>query len=232
MFLPKVTIPSFATRLLRSGILFPLLSASLWGADLSSYRGFKFGSTVTAVAKSGGLSPTDVKLIHQQPALLQEMDWQGHSTADGKSDSVREGVLSFLNGQLYRIVVIYDRYQVEGMTPDDMIEGISRTYGTAARPKAEIPYVSIYGKTASVIARWEDSSYAYDLVRTGDKASYAMILYSKGLDAAAQAAIAEAVRLDALTAPQRAKDAEQKQLDDDRIALEKARTTNKPNFKP
>jgi hypothetical protein len=233
MFVPTFTIPAFAIRLLRSGIVFSLLSASLWGADLSSYHGFKFGSTVAAVAKSGGLSPDSVKLIHQQPALVQEMQWQGHSRAgDGRSDSVREGVLSFLNGQLYRIEVTYDRYQVEGMTTDDMIEGISRTYGAAARPNVEIPYASVYGKTAAVLARWEDSSYAYDLIRTGDKASFAMILYSKTLDAAAQAALIEAARLDALTAPQRAKDAAQKLLDDDRIALEKARTTNKPNFKP
>jgi len=233
MFLPMFTIPSSAIRLLRSGFVLSLLSASLWGADLSSYRGFKFGSTVAVVAKSGGLSPTDVKLIHQQPALVQEMEWQGQPrTSDGKSDSVRDGVLSFLNGQLYRIVATYDRYQVEGMTADDMIERISQTYGAATRPNVEIPYVSIYGKTAPVIARWEDASYAYNLIRTGDKATYAMVMYSKSLDAAAQAAIVEAARLDVLAAPQRARDEAQKRLDEDRIALEKARTTNKPNFKP
>jgi hypothetical protein len=233
MFLPKFTIPSFAIRLLRSGIVFPLLSASLWGADLSNYRGFKFGATVAVVAKGADLSLTDVKLIHQQPALVQELEWQSHwRSADGKPDPVREGVLSFLNGQLYRIVVTYDRYQVEGMTADDMIEGISRTYGTPTRPNAEIPYVSNYGKTAPVIARWEDPAYAYDLVRTGDKASFALVLYSKNLDAVAQAAITEGLRLEALTAPQRARDAAQRRLDEDRAALEKARTTNKPNFKP
>lgn len=234
MFLPKLTARSFAIRLLCSGVVFlPLLSASLWGADLSSYRGFKFGSTVAVAAKSGGLNPTDVKLIHQRPALVQEMEWQAHSrTADGKPDSVREGVLSFLNGQLYRIVITYDRYQVEGMTADDMIEGISRTYGAATRPNVEIPYVSIYGKTASVIARWEDPSYAYDLVRTGDKASFALVLYSKNLDSLAQVAIVEGLRIDELSAPQRAKDEAQRRLEEDRAGLEKARTANKPNFKP
>jgi hypothetical protein len=233
MFLPKFTIPSFGIRLVRSGVVFSLLTASLWGADLSSYRGFKFGSTVAAAAKSGELNPDDIKLIHQQPALVQEMVWQAHwRSKEGKPDSVREGVLSFLNGQLYRIVVIYDRYQVEGMTADDMVEGISRTYGTAARPHVEIPYVSLSSKTAPVIARWEDASYSCDLIRTSDNVSYAMVLYSKSLDAAAQAAIVEGARLDALTAPQRAQDEAKKQLNDDRVALEKARMANRPNFKP
>ncbi len=221
-------------RLFCNGVvLFPLLVPTLWAADLSNYRGFKFGSTVAAVSKSAGLSPTDVKLVHQQPALIQEMEWQGHPrTTDGKADSVREGVLSFLNGQLYRIVVTYDRYQVEGMTADDMIEGISRTYGVATRPNVDIPYESIYGKAASVLARWEDSAYSYDLVRTGDKASYAMVLYSKSLEPLAQAAIVEALRIETLSAPQRAKDEAQRRMDEDRIALESARTANKPNFKP
>jgi hypothetical protein len=229
--------PSKHTKLPRifcNGIvLFPLLVPTLWSADLSNYRGFEFGSSVASVSKSAGLSPADVKLIQQQPALIQEMEWQGQSrTADGKADSVREGVLSFLNGQLYRIVVTYDRHQVEGMTADDMIEGISSTYGTAIRPNVEIQYESIYGKTVSVIARWEDSAYSYDLVRTGDKASYAMVLYSKSLTPLAQAAIAEGVRLDALSAPQRAKDEAQRRLEEERLALEKSRTANKPNFKP
>ena len=42
-----------------------------------------------------------------------------------------------------------------------------------------------------------------NLVQTGDKTSFAMILYSKTLDASAQAAIVESARLDLLEAPQR-----------------------------
>jgi hypothetical protein len=59
-----------------------------------------------------------------------------------------------------------------------------------------------------------------------------MILYSKRADAAAQAAIAEAVRLETQEAPQREIDKQKKRDDDDRLALEKARTANKPNFRP
>ncbi|MFM2125040.1 MAG: hypothetical protein RL328_1491, partial [Acidobacteriota bacterium] len=186
MILPRVLCAAVA--------LSPLLSSSLLGADLSSYRGFKFGSSVAVAVKNGELRTAEVRIVHQQPALIQELDWQPSLRAvDGKTDSVREGLLSFLNGQLYRIVITYDRYQVEGMTADDMIEGISRTYGAATRPKAEIPYISNYGKIALVIARWEDSSCAYDLIRTGDNSTFAMVMYSKILDPLARSAIAEGV---------------------------------------
>ncbi len=230
MFLAKLITRPVLSRL--GILLFSLFIPTVWAADLSNYRGFKFGTTVAAVVTTGeGFG--EVKVIHKEPALVQEMEWRLRTPGPAsKPDSVRDGVLSFLNDRLYRIVITYDRYQVEGMTADDMIEGISQSYGIAARPAVEIPYVSNYGTTASVIARWEDSAYSYDLVRTGDKASYAMVLYSKSLTPLAQAAIAEGVRLDGLSAPQRAKDEAQKRLEEERIALEKSRTANKPNFKP
>lgn len=118
------------------------------------------------------------------------------------------------------------------MTAKDMIEGISATYGTATRPEVEIAYHSIYGEVAPVIARWEDSQYAYNLVRTGDRFSFAMVLYSKRLDALAQAAIIEAVRLDTHEAPQRELQKQKNRDDEERLVLEKARSVNKPNFRP
>jgi hypothetical protein len=36
--------------------------------------------------------------------------------------------MRFHNGELFRIVVTYDRYKVEGMTASDMIQAISMTY--------------------------------------------------------------------------------------------------------
>jgi hypothetical protein len=59
-----------------------------------------------------------------------------------------------------------------------------------------------------------------------------MVLYSKPLDALAQAAIAEAVRLEAQEAPQREIKEQKKRDDDEHLALEKARAVNKPNFRP
>lgn len=217
--------------LLAVGLLVPALGA----ADLSGYRGMQFGATIAAASKLASVAPSEARTLHKRPALIQEMDWQPRPlvTADPeKADSVRGGVLYFCNGELFRIVVIYDRYKVLGMTPQDMIDGISTVYGTPTRPNIEIPYHSIYGETSAVAARWEDARHAYNLVQNGEPPSYALVLYSKALDEKAQAAIAEAVRLDAKEAPQRELD-EQKQRDrNDNLELEKARSVNKVNFRP
>ena len=147
-------------------------------------------------------------------------------------EPVKEGLLCFFNGELFRIVVTYDSYKVEGMTAEDLIEAISAKYGAHTRPTAEIAYHSLYGESAPVIARWGDSTYAYDLVRTGDRSSFAMVLYSRRLDALAQAAIVEALRLDTQQAPQRELETQKRRDEEERLALQKARSVNKPNFRP
>jgi len=201
----------------------------LYSGDFSSYRGFQFGMSLTAAAKQVGTQPAQATIVHRRPALIQEVDWQADPV---KADPLKEGSLSFFNGELFRIVVTYDRYKVEGMTAEDMIAGISAIYGTATTPTVEIAYHSIYGETAAVVARWEDPEYSYNLVRTGDHSSFALILYSKRLNVLAQAASLEAVRLDAQEAPQRELDKQKKLDDDEHLVLEKARSLNKPNFRP
>jgi hypothetical protein len=219
-----------------AGILCGLLGTSLlYAGDLSSYRGLQLGMNLAAAAKVAGTKPTDARLVHKRPALIQEMDWQpGPSLLVNpvKTDPVREGLLSFFNGELFRMVITYDRYKVEGMTAEDMIDGISATFGTATRPTAEIAYHDIYGDTAAVLARWGNAEYSYDLVRTGDRSSFSLVFYSRRLDSLAQAAIVEALRLDAQEAPQRELDKQKKRNEDEHVVLEKARFVNKPNFRP
>jgi hypothetical protein len=218
------------------GIICGIFGTSMLDAgDLSSYRGLPLGMSLTAAAKEAGTTPAEAMIVHQRPALIQEMEWRPRPPvlADPvKADPVRGGLLCFFNGELFRIVVTYDRYQVAGMTAEDMIEGISATYGSATRPVTEIAFHSNYGEVAAVIARWEDAEYSYDLVRTGDRSSFAMVLYSKRLDALAQAAIVEAVRLEAREAPQRELEKLKKRDEEERLALEKARSENKANFRP
>lgn len=212
-----------------------LWTSSLWAADFSSYRGFQFGSSLATAAEQAGVAPSEAKLVHQRPALIQELNWRPGSPYQSVVDKaypVRDSLLRFYNGELFQIVTTYDRQKVEGMTDADMVEAISRTFGTATKPAAEIPYHSNYGETASVIARWEDPEYSCSLVRTGDRTSYALILSSKRLDALAQAAIVEARRLDAAEAPQRAIDLKKEQEAKRRLALDEARSVNLPNFRP
>jgi hypothetical protein len=219
------------------GILFgaSVLCFPLSAGDFASYRGLQFGVNLAVAAKQAGANPGEARLVHERPALIQEMEWHPRPPAQGdsqKEDPMKDGLLYFFNGELFRIVVTYDRYKIEGMTQADMIEGISATYGAATNPKADVAYHSIYGETAAVLARWEDPEYSYNLVRTGDRSSFAMILYSKRLDALAQTAIVEAARMDKQEAPQRELDKQKKRDEEDRLVLEKARSVNKPNFRP
>lgn len=142
-------------------------------ADLSSYRGMQFGMNLSSAAKQPGISPTEARTVRQRPAVIQEMDYRNGSlsAAFTESDPARNVVLCFFNGELFRMVVTYDRVKTEGMTDEDLIQSVSLTYGTATRPSAEIAYHSVYGEIARVIARWEGSQYAYNLVRAGDQTS-------------------------------------------------------------
>jgi hypothetical protein len=223
----------------RSGIMALLCgvlgTSMLSAADLSTYRGLKLGTSLAAVSKQVGSKSSEARVLHQRPALIQELNWEIRSpvqTGTTKPDPVKDGLLGFVNGELFRIIVTYDRYKVEGMSVDDMIQAISATYGTATKPTAEIAYHSNYAEAAPVLARWQDSQYSYDLVRTGDRASFAMVLYSKRLESLAEAAAVESARLDAEDAPRRELDKQKKRDDDDRLALDKARAVNKPNFRP
>jgi hypothetical protein len=207
-----------------------LLSA----ADFSTYRGFQFGMSLSRAAEQAGMKTTEATVVHQRPALVQVLDFQPylfHSSTTNE-DPVSEISLSFYNGELFRMAVVYDRHKVDGMTPGDMIEAISATYGTATRPISEIAYHSYYAEVAPVIARWEDSEYSYNLIRADDRSSSAMVLYSKRLDALAQSAILDAVRLDALEAPQREAERAKKQADENRTQQEKSRLANKASFRP
>ena len=203
--------------------------STLCGAEFSSYRGFHFGMSLAAGAKQAG---SVTRVIHQRPALIQELDWRPASAFNAKADPAQDGTLSFYNGELYRIVITYDRYKVEGMTVADMVKAISTIYGAATEPGVDIPYHSNYGEVAPVLARWEDPQYSYNLIQTGNRSSFALIMYSKRLDALAQAAIAESVRQDALEAPQKALDLKKQRDEESRIKLEKARSANLANFQP
>jgi hypothetical protein len=217
------------------GVLCLLGTSMIYAGDLSSYRGFQFGMTLPAAAKQAGMNASEAVFVHRQPALIQQLDWRPRSplqTNPAQADPIEDGLLCFYNGELFRIVVTYDRYKMEGMTADDVVEAISKTYGPATRPTAEIEYHSNYGEVAPVLARWEDSEYSYNLVQTGNRSSFAIVLYSKRVDALARVANVEAVRLETQEAPQREIEKQQKRVDDERLALEKARLSNKPNFRP
>ena len=99
------------------------LGGTAGAEDLARYRGFVLGSGLTEVAKTGGLRVVDVRTVHSRPDLIQEIVWRPPYMLPTASvaDPVRQAVLGFHNGLLYRIAVTYDRDRVQGMTDEDIV---------------------------------------------------------------------------------------------------------------
>jgi hypothetical protein len=210
-----------------SGLL--LWASSLYAGDLSKYRDFQLDSDLLGVSGQAGMKPADAKVIHQRPAAIQELSWRAEP-----GDSVKGIVFGFYNGELFRMVAAYDRYNTEGLTAHDMIEAISATYGEAADPAAEIMLPSMYddSEMVKVLARWEDANWSFNLVRSKYEPSFTLFAFSKRLAAEARVATNEAVRLDRLEAPQREIERRGKEDEDGRLQQEKARQANRPDFRP
>ena len=110
----------------------------LEGQALSHYRTFALGSTVASVSTLADGGTSAVTMIHQRPALLQDLEWRpSHWTSGSTEDStdpVEQILFSFYDDQLFRIVVDYGHDRTEGLTDADMIEAISAVYGTSVKP--------------------------------------------------------------------------------------------------
>src|SRR5579864_5268248 len=110
-----------------------LLGHRAEGQDLSRYRTFELGSAVASITTLTGVASSEVKTIHQRPALMQDLAWRPSRWVSGSSmnstDPVDQVLFSFYNDQLFRVVVDYGHERTEGMTDADMIEAISTMYG-------------------------------------------------------------------------------------------------------
>jgi hypothetical protein len=192
-----------------SSLVMILLSAQcIHGQDLSKYRNFPFGTSLASVSKQVDQKPTEASLIHQRPAVIQELTWWPPLASETRlAEPVRQIFFFFYNGELYRILVTYDRYVTEGLTAEDMVRTMSAKYGAATRPTAEINFptneTGEYGTTERVIVRWEDSQYSFNLFRSPLSNTFGLVMFSKRLDARAEAAIAKSVKLEAQEDPQK-----------------------------
>lgn len=219
---------------LTSFLVFGVMSAATLTKDLSKYRNFQLGADVPTIAGQVGASPSEAKVVYRRPALIQELEWRPQLLGSSpQTESANEIVFSFYNGELFRITVNYDRYETEGLTSDDFIEAISAAYGTWEKPAVPPSTAQVvYDDEEEIVARWQDSRYCFDLIRSSYGPTFKLIGVLKRLQAPAQAAITEAKRLDYQEAPQRdaARRADEKQLE--RTKLEKSRLVNKPKFRP
>jgi len=202
-------------------LVMTLLSAPVVrGQDLSKYRDFRLGMGLPELSSQVDLRPLQTKLIQKHPAVIQELTcWPGGSSEYSRqTDSVWQIFVSFYNGKLFRILVTYDQDATRGLTAEDMVEAISTKYGAPTQPVGEIsfPTNELYKSTQKVIARWEDSDYSINLVRSRVLNSFSLVMFSKRLDAQAEAAIPKSF------------DRQNKETDD----LEAARQKSRKIFHP
>jgi hypothetical protein len=210
-----------------------LLSAPLLCAqDLSKYRHFTIGMNLSRALERTNQKIADVKVIHDRPALIQELPWWPPNLpgVSFQADPVEQILLSFYNGELYKISVTYDRTSTEGLTAEDMVKSISAKYGPATNIMLETNFTknNPYDVRQRPIATWEDPQYSFNLVRFSFTDCLGLTIYSKRVNAAAELAIVDAAKLEEQEAPKREADRQKKQMDD----LEVARQKNRKIFRP
>jgi hypothetical protein len=215
-------------------MLFGAASGLSLAEDLSRYRNFQFGSELTTVAKQAGKTAAQAKVIHLRPVLLQELSWRPQALGrSSHTETAKDVVLSFYNGQLFRMVVSYDRYETEGLTDEDIVKAISAVYGPAAElPTPTRPTVGAYGDPEETVAVWQDSQHRFDLIRSSYGPTYRLVGVLKKVDVLAREAVLEASRLDSIEAPQREAARIASEEEEARVKLEKARLANLPGFRP
>ncbi len=210
-----------------------LLTAPLLRAqDLSKYRHFTLGMSLTRVLERTDQKMADVKVIHGRPSLIQELTWWPPNLpgTSFRSDTVEQILFSFYNAELYKISVTYDRTSTEGLTAEDMVKSVSAKYGPATSVKPEVDSATNerYDMRQKPVATWEDSQYSFNLVRSSFSGSFELVIYSKRLNAEAEVALAEAVKLEKEEEPQREAERQKKQTGD----LEATRQKNQKSFRP
>jgi hypothetical protein len=78
------------------------------------------------------------------------------------------------------------------------------------------------------VASWEDAQYSFNLVRSQFSNAFQLVIYSKRVNAEADAALAQVVKVDEREAPQRALARQKKESD----AIEVTREKNQKSFRP
>lgn len=219
-----------------------LCGSALAAQDFSHYREFELGSDVTAVSALTGTAASDLKVVHQRPALIQELTWRpkfgARRPAPVDIQSVEQMVFAFHDSHLFQVTIDYDQMQTEGLGDADMVEAVSAIYGSplllsVKRRDAAVAAVSAYDDPGTLVAQWGNVDNSVKLYRLTTYARrFRMVVTAEPIAALARTAAARALVLDSREAPQREAAREKKEADDRRAADEKARAVNKPTFRP
>jgi hypothetical protein len=221
------------------GLALILSAAPLHSQDQPHYRDFVLGSRLSAVTTQVKASASEATVVHERPALIQQLQWRQPYFIAGsnetQTDPVEQIAFSFYNDQLYRLVIDYDRQRTKGMTDADMVRALSEAYGPAMKPKAKATQAAASRSdvdTGMSISRWGTDDYSVVLFRASFGEGFQVVVTSTALDALARTADAQAVRQDQREAPERAIAQQKKAAEDARLSLEATRATNNAAFKP
>jgi len=206
-------------------------------ADLDQYRDFRLGSSTATVLKlARPASPGDVKSILLRPVLLQTLAWRPPFTSGrggSRGDPVRRIVFSFLDDQLLKIVVEYERSRTEGLTRNDMVSALSGVYGLQDPPFSGGERGGDDALDAAiVIARWRTADTHVSLQRYDYVGEYALVITAMRLEQRARKAQAAGAALDAGETQARGVARLRILADEAREAAEKTRLVNKATFTP
>ena len=222
-----------------ASVAFGLLLAwtPLRAEELSSYRSFRIGTSLSTVAAQAHMDPTGAQALYERPALIQQFTWWPDNPAgSSQPEALKFLVFTFYKSELCRIFVIYDRNRTQGLSADDLIDSISTVYGSPTRPTAGIRTGSSvlygFGDEEKVIARWQDLQSSVNLIRSSSDELYGLILVSKRADGLAQEAMIEGARLDVVERPQKEIDRRKREAEVERANAVKARVVNLPAFRP
>ena len=143
---PVRKLGSMCLTLQRGGVSAACVVLAVWtasAAELSRYREFELGSSVAAVTAVTLSAERDLKILHNRPALLQEVTWQPRYMTGApvaNRNSIGEMVFSFVDDRLFQMTVVYERGRTTGLTNADMIAALTDIYGVptgkAAPPRA------------------------------------------------------------------------------------------------
>jgi hypothetical protein len=202
--------------------------------DVSRYRGYVLESSLDSVLEDSGVRAKDVQTVHERPAQIHALEWSApFLSSDGEelADPVHDITFAFYNRALYQIMVSYARDRTDALTGNDIIEALTVTYGSPVVTSA-ISRPPTMLRDSIVLAQWENDSSSVTLLRDTYSSEFKLILLSKALSARARDAIREATRLDAIEAPRRQLEQQEKEVTDASVAREKTRTINKAAFRP
>jgi hypothetical protein len=223
-----------ALRIL-AGASVAILAAQVASASsvYTLYRGVSIGDSPSVVVAALKMKPTDVAVVTERPALVEQLTWRPNQFFTGKTaptDALAEMVLTFHRGQLAHVVAIYERDRIEGLTDPDLLDAFSAVYGKAML--VPTPTKGAVPGESTVIGRWGDGETLVVLWREAFPRRVKLTVSSIAGDRMLQAALVSGKRLDAIAAP--AWDVVRQTSEDftRRLRTERARVGNKAAFKP